>query len=128
MNSLYTEGLARALFEEAGDALFLFEPESDELLDVNRTAERMSGFGRPEAPARLEGAEAELRRVLSSVSDCLWSAEVDADGRWSYRYCSPVVARVTGRPAEYFLQGPSRWKEVVHPDDRPRWERWLARL
>src|SRR5262249_55717300 len=33
--------LARALFEESGDALFLFEPEADELVAVNPVAERL---------------------------------------------------------------------------------------
>ncbi len=38
------EGLAQALFEESGDALFLFDPESDQILDVNSMAQRLSGF------------------------------------------------------------------------------------
>jgi PAS domain S-box-containing protein len=46
MNANDSEGLARALFEEAGDALFLFDPLSDQLLDVNPTAERLTGFSR----------------------------------------------------------------------------------
>src|SRR5262249_16379936 len=36
--------LARTLFEESGDALFLFDPDSGELLDANPTAQRLSGF------------------------------------------------------------------------------------
>src|SRR5438105_4275377 len=40
------EGLGRALFEEAGDALFLYEPDTDRLLDVNPMAERLTGFRR----------------------------------------------------------------------------------
>ena len=48
MNSDYSEGLARALFEEAGDALFLFEPQSNQLLDVNPLAERLTGFPQSE--------------------------------------------------------------------------------
>ena len=48
MNSNFSAGLARALFEESGDALFLFEPETDRLLDVNPVAERLSGYQRTE--------------------------------------------------------------------------------
>src|SRR5687767_2933700 len=44
MNYDNLEGLAQALFEESGDALFLFEPETDQLLDVNSTAQRLTGF------------------------------------------------------------------------------------
>ncbi len=42
------EEVARALFEEAGDALFLFDPETDQLLDVNAMAQRLTGMGRDE--------------------------------------------------------------------------------
>ncbi len=40
--------LARTLFQEAGDALFLFDPGTQQLLDVNPMAERLSGFTRAE--------------------------------------------------------------------------------
>src|SRR5262249_38247954 len=50
-----------------------------------------------EAHARLKKMEAELRRVLTAVSDCLWSAEWAPDGRWAYRYLSPVIENLTGR-------------------------------
>ena len=38
------DGLAQALFEECGDALFLFEPAVGRLVDVNRAGQRLSGF------------------------------------------------------------------------------------
>ena len=63
------------------------------------------------------------------MSDCLWSAEIDAAGRWTYRFMSPVVSRITGRPPETFLRGGSAaWRDVVHPEDQPRWDAALARL
>src|SRR5437868_6152110 len=40
--------LARALFEESGDALFLIDPQSDTFLDANPVAQRLSGFSRDE--------------------------------------------------------------------------------
>jgi two-component system NtrC family sensor kinase len=66
------EGLARALFEESGDALFLFDPETDELLDVNPLVEKLTGFSRQEllrAPATSlfrfggKGGKERLRRA-----------------------------------------------------------------
>ena len=75
-----------------------------------------------EAHQRLEEKEAELRRVLASVSDCLWSATIGKDGRWMYRYISPVVQRLTGRPADHFLGNPDNWRGIVSPDDRPLWD------
>ncbi len=149
--------LSVTLFEEAGDALFLFDPDSEDICDVNPMAQRLSGFPRAELRrmqitylfrseiqgglqrlrhaykktgvfhsqegfllrhqqeevwipvnltvtrlhgepktlglvtardireqremySQLQRMDAELRRVLSCVSDCLWSAEVDGAG------------------------------------------------
>ena len=38
------EDLAQVLFKEAGDALFLFDPETGQLIDVNPMAQRLSGL------------------------------------------------------------------------------------
>src|SRR5262245_31341598 len=180
MKQSSAKDLAEALFQEAGDALFLFDPDTDGVQDVNPMAERLSGYSRDELLSfqatylfrftgpggkariqqaatktaqfhsqdgfllrtradgvwvpvnltitrlhieprtlalitardmrehqetyqRLQRTEAELRRVLAAVSDCLWSAEWSADNRWTYRYLSPVVENLTGRPAEHFL-------------------------
>ena len=207
MRQSTAKDLAQALFEEAGDALFLFDPDTDQILDVNPLAERLSGFGRAElltfqatylfrfgaggsggkqrlqqaaaktsvfhaqdgfllrtredgvwipvnvtvtrlhlqprtlalitirdmreqfeATQRLQRMEAELRRVLAAVSDCLWSAEWTGEGKWIYRYLSPVVESLAGRPAAHFLTDLNRWQEVVHPEDRPAWQASLRRL
>ena len=83
---------------------------------------------RKRAEEALRDAEAELRRVTSSVSDYLWSATIDAKGRVEYSYYSPVVETVTGRPPEFYMAGPERWLSTVHPDDRQRVEAVVARL
>ena len=205
MTTYNIQGLARAIFEEAGDALFLSDPDTDQLIDVNPTAQRLTGFSRPEllrmqatqlfrfggqegrqrmrraaeatgvfhsqegyylrtrednvwipvnltiarlhvkpktlalmtardireqhdAHTQLKKVEAELRRVLASVSDCLWSAEIDAEGKWTYRYFSPVVEKIAGRPASFFLGGLHQWWLAVYSEDRPRYDKVLARL
>jgi PAS domain S-box-containing protein len=205
MSSTGPKELADALFQEAGDALFLFDPETDQLLQVSRVAEELTGFARAEllalpatelfrlnhqsstatlrqaaghtgigapregyflrtrtpevwipvslsisrlhvrprtlalitardirerheAHARLEHIESELRRVLASVSDCLWSAEADADGTWVCRYVSPVIEHLTGRPPSFFLGPTTNWATVVHPDDRPALRRSAGRV
>jgi PAS domain S-box-containing protein len=61
----------------------------------------------------------ELQQLMASVSDALWSAEIKGDGLFAYRYYSPVVERIAGRPPEYFLESPQRWLDTVHPEDRP---------
>jgi PAS domain S-box-containing protein len=197
--------LARALFEESADALFVFNPENDQLLDVNAVALRLTGFTRKnliqlpatylfrfgeadrgplfraacrktgifhsqegyflrthqdrvwvpvnisisrlhvqpaplamitardvrelrEAHARLRERESELGRLMGSVSACLWSAVINAAGKWEYRYCSPAVERLTGRTPDYFLPGLARWESVIHPDDRVAWRRAVGQL
>jgi PAS domain S-box-containing protein len=46
------EGLAYALFEESGDALFLIDPDTDQVLDVNPTAERLTQLPREQLLAQ----------------------------------------------------------------------------
>jgi PAS domain S-box-containing protein len=199
--------VAKALFDESGDALFLLDPETDRVLDVNPIAEKLSGLTKAElldqpstywfrfgpgergsvqrlrqattrtsvfhsqegfylrtnqnggwipvnltvtrlhvqpqtlalitardirehreTLAQLKKVEEELRRVLGSISDCLWSAQIDGGGHWKYGYFSPVVSRITGRPPEFFAGGPRSWRTIVHDEDLPLWERNLVRL
>jgi PAS domain S-box-containing protein len=84
--------LARTLFEESGDALFLFEPDSERMLDVNLMAQRLSGFAR-----------ADLLRVL--VSDLFRSEDPDGLQRLSRAY----------RDSDPFLSQEGFW--VRHRDD-----------
>jgi PAS domain S-box-containing protein len=207
MTSFDQAELARALFEESGDALFLLDPETDRLIEVNPVALRITGFSRGELleyPAtnlfrfeaaggvqRLRGAftktmvfhgqdgfllrtkadawvpvsltvsrlhvspktlglitarddrdrreaftqirrvEAELRQVLATSPAALWSAEraagPDVTAGWQFRYVSPLLARLAGRPAEFFDQ-PFKWAEVVHPLDRDAYRLGLRKL
>jgi PAS domain S-box-containing protein len=192
-----TGDLAKALFEEAGDALFLLDPDTDQVIDANPTAVRLTGFPRSEllrmnsgyllrqevkggrerlkhslqnttefhgldgyllrtrdegawvpvnltvarlhvrpralglitardvrdqraARAQTERLGDRLHRVLASLPDAVWSAEVGPDGRWRDTFLSPVVEKLAGRPAEYFLPDFVNWFEAVHPDDRAR--------
>jgi PAS domain S-box-containing protein len=199
------EGLAQALFEESGDALFLFDPDTEHLLDANAMAQRLTGFcvrdllripmaqllhfggasglqrlrqatsksstfhsqegyflctTNPEVwipinltvsrlhvkprtlalltardvreqrqtHAQLKQVEEELRRILRSIPDCLWSGELKDSGHILYRYISPVVAEITGQPPDFFLHSMSRWWSVIHSEDRPLWAETIARL
>ncbi len=199
--------LAQALFSEIGDALFLLDPETDQLIEVNPVALRLTGYSRSEllglaaaslfrfdAPGgaqRLKGAftktmvfhgqdgyllrtkteawvpvsltvsrlhlapktlgliiarddrerraalaqarrvEAELRAVLGSSPAALWSAErapgPDVFAGWQFRYVSPLLARIAGRPTEFF-DHPFKWAEAVHPLDREAYRTAQRRL
>jgi len=78
--------------------------------------------------SRAELAETELALLLQNVSASVWSAERDdlsssigvSGGLqgWHYRYLSPETERVTGWPLEFFLPGPHKFADIIHPDDR----------
>ncbi|WKZ18575.1 MAG: PAS domain-containing protein [Candidatus Jettenia sp. CY-1] len=76
----------------------------------------------------LQHTDIELRQVLSSISDYIWSAEVDKKGTFTYRYYSPVVEKITGRPLEFYVRGPEHWLSTLHPEDRTRLENALIRI
>jgi len=81
-----------------------------------------------DAYVRLQRLEAELRRIVGSISDGLWSARVTPDGEWIYRYLSPVVQKITGRSPEWYLQDSERRRGVVYPEDLPAWEQFQRLL
>jgi PAS domain S-box-containing protein len=48
MTESFWQEMGGTLFEEAGDALFLFDPDSEQVHDVNPMAQRLSGYNRRE--------------------------------------------------------------------------------
>jgi PAS domain S-box-containing protein len=199
--------LADALLQEIGDALFLLDPETDRLVEVNPVVLRLTGFTRFEilqlpathlfryeaqggvqrlrtaftktmvfhgqdgfllrtkedawipvnltvsrlhlspntlgliiarddrerrqAFAQARRVESELRQVLSNSPAALWSAErapgPDVLAGWQFRYVSPLLARLAGRPADYF-DHPFKWGDVIHPAEREAYRTGLRRL
>jgi two-component system, cell cycle sensor histidine kinase and response regulator CckA len=67
---------------------------------------------------RVHQLEAEWRRVLASINDCVWSADFIAGEGWSYRYLSPVIETITGRSPNEFVTDRTHWLDVIHPADR----------
>jgi PAS domain S-box-containing protein len=72
---------------------------------------------------RLQHANDELTRVMESISDGLWSIELDSNHNIISQYCSPVMEEITGRSPEFFDRGPGHWLAAVHSEDRDRVER-----
>ena len=72
------------------------------------------------AQEALRRTKEELRRILASIADYLWSGEVDRSGKFTYLYYSPVVEQITGRPPDFYMGSPERWLSTIHTEDRPR--------
>ena len=69
--------------------------------------------------ARLR-AETELKRVLDSVPDLVWSGEITPAGVIRFRWSSPALESLTGRPSSFWRGEQLRWLAIVHPADRQR--------
>jgi len=77
-------------------------------------------LARRQAEESLRQAQQNLDWLMSSVSDCLWSAEIDRQGQFRLLYVSPVIERITGYPAQSFLKDTEFALHVVYPDDFER--------
>src|SRR5688572_21627481 len=67
----------------------------------------------------MRGNDEQFARLAESISDYLWSAETGPGGAFAYRYFSPVVERITGRPPGYYLaDGLQVWLETIEAQDR----------
>ena len=65
----------------------------------------------------LERSEAQMRGILSTVEDVVWSLSLET-GR--VIYVNPAVEKLTGRSMQHFLDDPQRWLQTVHPDDHQK--------
>jgi PAS domain S-box-containing protein len=79
MNHDEFDGLARALFEESDDALFLLDPDNGQILDVNAAAQRLTGLP--------------LRSVIDTPVTDLYRLNA---GRWAITF--PMPARTVRLP------------------------------
>ncbi|MEE8392025.1 MAG: ATP-binding protein, partial [Anaerolineae bacterium] len=60
-----------------------------------------------------------FRRVISSISDCVYVTQVTENGDYINRYLSPHIEALTGYPLEKFMADWHFWLfAVVHPDDK----------
>ncbi|MEQ9624092.1 PAS domain S-box protein [Coleofasciculus chthonoplastes] len=71
---------------------------------------------RKQAEQALQESEQRFRTVADFTYD--WEYWRDPDG--SFIYVSPSCQRITGYQAEEFLNDPSLFEAIVHPDDRQR--------
>ncbi|HUR53926.1 MAG TPA: PAS domain S-box protein, partial [Gemmataceae bacterium] len=136
--------LQKTMVFHSQDGFLLRGRDDGAWIPVNLTVSRLHGFAAPlalitarddrerrAAFAQVRRVEGELRKVLATSPAALWSAEraagPDVTAGWHFRYLSPLLARIAGRPADFF-DHPFRWSEVVHPQDRERYRADLRAL
>lgn len=67
----------------------------------------------------LRDSEQRFRTVADS--GCCWECSIAPDG--NYIHVSPSCERITGYPANEFLQDAGHFEKIVHPDDHARFVR-----
>jgi diguanylate cyclase (GGDEF)-like protein/PAS domain S-box-containing protein len=77
----------------------------------------VNALARKQTEQALRQARKELDLTLNSISDALWTGEINAEGQIEYRYMSPVIEKITGRTIEYFTSLKNNWFHIIHPAD-----------
>ena len=73
----------------------------------------------------LRQSEEKLSRILNDITDVVWSLS------WpdmKVYYISPSAEKLYGRPVQEFIDKPSLWAEITHPDDKHISEKALEQL
>ncbi|MCE9533506.1 MAG: PAS domain S-box protein [Planctomycetes bacterium] len=123
----------------APDGFELITSHGDDLIPIEltlrplRTGQRAllqvkDSRSRRQLEERTALAETELALVLNTVPAAVWCAEREPETTlagpceelrgWRYRYLSHATERVVGWPLEFFNDGPHRFAQIIHPDDR----------
>ncbi|MDZ7308868.1 MAG: PAS domain S-box protein, partial [candidate division KSB1 bacterium] len=63
--------------------------------------------------------EARFQDMVARISDYLFSARVEL-GSLKYEFCTPVIERVTGYSADFFLNDNWFWFKIIVVDDQQR--------
>ncbi|MBE9127447.1 MULTISPECIES: PAS domain-containing protein [unclassified Coleofasciculus] len=67
----------------------------------------------------LRHSQERLNSILSSLEDVVWSLSPTT---FEVLYLNPATERVYGRPLGEFFDNANLWLEVIHPEDRERFE------
>ncbi|MUM77263.1 EAL domain-containing protein [Pseudodesulfovibrio sp. F-1] len=69
----------------------------------------------------LRSGEERYRTIADFAYD--WEMWIDTDG--GVVYCSPACERISGHPPERFFERPGLLREVIVPEDREAWDKYL---
>ena len=92
----------------------------DELAELARAINAML-LSLQKAHRSLATSQLQLQRVLTSISDVVYTLELDPQGHViSHSIPSPTIATLTDYPHSRFQADWRFWREIVHPEDRNR--------
>lgn len=69
-----------------------------------------------------------LDRLITSLPDCVWSLQILTGGGYRFRYISPTIERITGRPVSVFMSHPDIWRSVFPREDLPLVQGFFQRV
>lgn len=75
-------------------------------------------FTRRKAEREMTKAKEYIERILSSLTDCIWSVDLDKNLITTNSFFSTVIEQIYGYSYEEFKNDPNLWKDVVLPEDR----------
>jgi PAS domain S-box-containing protein len=82
---------------------------------------------RREAEAKEASAMEQLRGAVLGMPAAVYTESVDERGNTRYLFVSPQIEEMTGIPPAQFVEEPSSFLTMVHPDDRDRVVRAIER-
>ena len=80
---------------------------------------------RQDAEAALQESQSRLNSILDSLDDMVWSVNPHT---FEVLFLNPATETLYGRPRQDFYDNPLLWREMVHPEDGDRADRYDAEV
>ena len=80
--------------------------------------------GRLEAQTRLSRTDRQLDRILNTITDVIWTSEV-RDEKLEFKYISPAIERLTGRPPAELLGNSDAYLSCVYEEDKEKLSNYI---
>ncbi len=74
---------------------------------------------RKKAEKEVKKAKEYIEKILSSLTDCVWSIDLDKNLLTKNSYFSPVIEQIYGHTYNEFKENPDLWKNLVLEEDEP---------
>ncbi|WP_300008417.1 PAS domain S-box protein [Pseudonocardia sp.] len=116
---------ARPLRDAAGSITGFLGTTIDVTAQRAAERDRRDAAGEQAARAVSEAAAARLRAMVGGLAAIVWEADWDG-AALRFTFVSDRAEELLGYPARRWIEDPSFWPELIHPDDRPAALRYTA--